>query len=96
MQLGRILQQNSNLRPPIMSDRPSWINFRQWINNHLKLKDIFQSTAFKLINAVLVIVSCVMALCNLFIDNNTYEVIDMVFINWFFLILGLNLIAIGP
>ena len=72
MQLGRILQQNSNLRPPIISDWPLWIKIRQFINEHLKLKDIIQSTIYKLINAVLIIVSFIIAIFYLFTENTAY------------------------
>ena len=96
MQLGRILQQNSNLRPPIISDRPAWITFRRFMNDHCKLKDIFQSTSFKLVNSILIIVSCIMAIFNLFFSHPTYEIIDTVFINLFMVELILYLIAIGP
>ncbi len=40
MQLGRILQQNSNLRPPAFSDYAPWISFRKYVNEKFKLKDI--------------------------------------------------------
>jgi len=72
MQLGRILQQNSNLRPPIMSDWPSWINFRKYINLHFKLKEIVQSFVFKLVRAVLIIVSSVIATVYLFTEETAF------------------------
>ena len=96
MQLGRILQQNSNLRPPIMSDWPAWINFRQYVNERFKLKTIISSTCYKLISAVMIIVSVVMAALYLFTDIYAYEVIDFLCINFFMVELIITLVAIGP
>lgn len=85
MQLGRILQQNSNLRPPFLSDWPQWIAFRTYFNEKLKLKRIIESTLFKLVSALLILVAFLNASLCLFTTNSAYELIDQVFINIFFI-----------
>lgn len=66
MQLGRIIQENSNLRPPPLSDWPNWIALRQYLNVHLNLKSIVQSTPYKLIVALIIVSALGNALICLF------------------------------
>lgn len=96
MQLGRILQQNSNLRPPVISDYASWIKFRNYLNENFKLKELIETTTYKLILSIVIILAFVNAAFCLFTNKPTYLIIDQVFINIFFLELLLTIIAIGP
>ena len=60
------------------------------------MKVIIESTAFKLISAILIMVSFINAAFYLFTDTKAYEIVDQVFVNYFFLELILTIIAIGP
>lgn len=96
MQLGRVLQQNSNLRPPVLSDWPTWIKFRKYINEQLKFKDIAESNLYKLISSLLIIAAFINAIFCIFQEIEICLVIDRIFINIFTLDLIFNIIAIGP
>lgn len=57
MQLGRILQQNSSLKPPLLKDVKCWTKFRSFINSFLYLKTIVNSSAFVFVISILTIAS---------------------------------------
>ena len=84
MQLGRILQENSNLRPPIFSDWKYWIGFRSFIKKHINLKKIMTSNPYKLVNFFIIIAGVINAINLLFNKGEISGIFDYVFLNYFF------------
>lgn len=83
MQLGNVLQENSSLHPPILSDLPKWISFRKWMNNHLKINIMVQTFAYQLINSLLIIAATGNAIALLSTENKTCGMVDNAFANVF-------------
>lgn len=69
MQLGRILQENSNLKPPIISDWKFWINFRGFVKKYIKLSKIIVSNPYKLFNSFVIIAGVMNAIFLLYNKN---------------------------
>ena len=96
MQLGNVLQENTSLHPPSLSDFPKWISFRKWMNNHLKITIIVQSFPYQLINSLLIIAGTANAIALLSTENKICGMVDNGFANIFMIELIIRIIAIGP
>lgn len=96
MQLGRILQENSNLRPPLLTDWPTWISFRKLINSKCKLRELVNTSGFKFLSSLIVIGGFSNAFLFLYYGNPINGSIDNIFANIFMVELLLKIIAIGP
>ena len=96
MQLGRILQENSNLRPPPLSDWEWWVSFRRYVQREWSIKQKMQSTCYRLMAALLVLLGFVNAVLFLSSNGEGFRVVDLIFTNLFVLELTLELVAVGP
>lgn len=83
MQLGNVLQENSSLHPPWLSDLPKWISFRKWMNDHLKINVMVQSFPYQLVNSLFIIAATGNAIALLSTENKTCGVLDNAFANLF-------------
>jgi len=96
MQLGNVLQENTSLHTPLLSDFPKWISFRKWMNNQLKINTIVQSFPYQLINSLLIIAGTANAIALLSTENKICGMVDNGFANIFMIELIIRIIAIGP
>ena len=96
MQLGRILQENSNLRPPLLSDVECWVGFRRYIDREWSIKGKMQTTCYRIIAAMLVMLAFINAVMFLSSNAESFRIIDLIFTNLFLLELALEFIAVGP
>ena len=69
IQLGRILQENSALKPPIFKDVNKWVKFRKYINSKIPLNKFFQSKTYENLLGLLVIFSFINAILCLYAEN---------------------------
>lgn len=83
MQLGNVLQENSSLHPPWLSDQPKWISFRKWMNDHLKFNIMVQSFPYQLVNSLLIIAATGNAIALLSTQNKVCGMVDNAFANIF-------------
>ena len=82
--------------PPAFDDIQLWIDFRKFMKERLKLKDIVQHWLFELIVSILIIATFINAIFLVYNVFAVSELLDNIFVWIFVLELILRIIAIGP
>ena len=65
--------------PPSFHDWQKWIDFREWVNKHLHLKEIILGTKFKIFIVIFIILTFMNCLLALFTEIEAFSIIDDVF-----------------
>lgn len=95
MQLGRILQQNSSLKPPLIKDVKCWTKFRSVINSVLHLKTIVNSAVFASLISLLAIASFITSIECLYASNDTVVLLNRIFTYVFLAEIAIKVIGEG-
>lgn len=96
MQLSKLILNNSILYPPSFDDWQAWLNFRNFINNTLRLKDIITHPIFEWAVNIYIVLCCINAIILLSTNFHVARVIDSIFVWLFFAEIIIKIIGLGP
>lgn len=96
MQLCKVLESDTDMLPPRFHDWQRWINFRRYINQTCRLKDIVHSNTFKIVFTIIIILTFINSCLNIYTGSIVFDIIDNILMAIFVVEIFLKLLGLGP
>lgn len=96
MQLCKIIQANSYLRPPRFQTPQNLSNFQNFVQNKLKMRQIIKSNKYQAITSIYILLTFVNCILTMYIGSRVFDIIDDILMLIYIIEVLFRLIGFGP